>query len=54
VLTHAYELCRANRGAAGVDGETFAAIEACGRERWLGALAGARTAPGTFMHIYES
>jgi len=39
VLAHAYELCRANRGAAGVDGATFEDIEASGREAWLGGLA---------------
>lgn len=39
VLAHAYDCCRAKRGAAGVDGETFAAIESCGRDGWLGELA---------------
>ena len=39
ILAHAYALCRANRGAAGVDGQTFADIESAGRERWLAALA---------------
>jgi len=39
VLAFAYACCRANDGAAGVDGETFAAIEASGQEAWLGALA---------------
>ena len=38
VLAHAYDCCRANRGAAGVDGQTFEDIEAYGRERWLGEL----------------
>ena len=38
VLAHAYALSRANGGAPGVDGETFAHIEASGREHWLGAL----------------
>jgi len=38
VLAHAYALCRANRGAAGVDGQTFGAIEASGVECWLGVL----------------
>ena len=39
VLTIAYYRCEANKGAAGVDGQTFADIEAYGVERWLGELA---------------
>jgi group II intron reverse transcriptase/maturase len=39
VLAHAYQLTRAKRGAAGVDGQDFDAIEAYGVERWLGELA---------------
>lgn len=39
VLAHAYACCQANGGAAGVDGRTFADIEAYGRERWLGELS---------------
>ena len=39
VLEFAYRCCRANRGAAGVDGQTFADIEAYDVERWLGELA---------------
>jgi len=39
VLSHAYACCRANQGSAGVDGQTFADIEAYGIERWLGELA---------------
>src|SRR3954463_8096787 len=38
VLSEAYGACRRNGGAAGVDGETFAAIETAGRKRWLGRL----------------
>jgi RNA-directed DNA polymerase len=38
ILTHAYRLSRAARGAAGVDGITFDDIEAAGVERWLAAL----------------
>src|SRR5262249_37021076 len=39
VLWHAYQCCRANDGAAGVDGQTFADIEAYGLTKWLGELA---------------
>ena len=39
ILSHAYARCRANRGAPGVDGESFAAIESVGLERWLADLA---------------
>jgi len=38
VLAHAYQRCRRNGGACGVDGESFAKIESQGMERWLGAL----------------
>jgi RNA-directed DNA polymerase len=38
ILRHAYALARANAGAAGVDGVTFAQIEASGVERWLAGL----------------
>jgi RNA-directed DNA polymerase len=38
IFAHAYVCCRTNGGAPGVDGETFARIEACGVESWLGAL----------------
>ena len=38
VLAHAYACCRANGGAAGVDGQTFADIEALGLTEWLGEL----------------
>jgi RNA-directed DNA polymerase len=38
VLLHAYACCKANRGAAGVDGQTFEHIEAYGLERWLSEL----------------
>lgn len=39
VLWHAYQCCRANDGAAGVDGQTFEDIEAYGAMKWLGELA---------------
>ena len=39
VLSHAYALSRAARGAPGVDGETFGQIEERGREAWLDELA---------------
>jgi RNA-directed DNA polymerase len=39
VLAFAYQCCKANGGAAGVDGQTFEDIEAYGAERWLDELA---------------
>lgn len=39
VLQIAYYRCEANKGSAGVDGQTFADIEEYGVERWLGELA---------------
>ena len=39
ILAHAYQCCRANGGAAGVDGQSFADIEKYGVERWLDELA---------------
>ncbi len=39
VLWHAYQCCRANDGAPGVDGQTFADIEAYGELQWLRELA---------------
>src|SRR4051794_34154834 len=38
ILSHAYALARANAGAPGVDGVTFAQIEASGVEVWLAGL----------------
>ena len=39
VLFHAYQCCRANDGAPGVDGQTFDDIEQYGVWQWLGELA---------------
>ena len=39
VLAYAYERCKANGGAAGVDNQTFEDIERHGLERWLDELA---------------
>lgn len=38
MLRHAYDLARANAGSPGVDGVTFAQIEADGMEKWLSGL----------------
>src|ERR1700761_4304574 len=38
ILRHAYALARANAGAPGTDGMTFAAVEASGLEKWLAGL----------------
>ena len=38
ILAHAYDLARAKAGAPGVDGESFAMVEAAGREAWLAGL----------------
>jgi len=38
ILRHAYALARVNAGAPGVDGVTFATIEASGLEGWLAGL----------------
>jgi group II intron reverse transcriptase/maturase len=39
VLEFAYRCCKANKGAAGVDGQRFEDIELYGEGRWLGELA---------------
>ena len=39
VLAYAYDCCKSNGGAAGVDGQRFEDIEAYGVERWLDELA---------------
>jgi RNA-directed DNA polymerase len=38
ILQHAYALAKANDGAPGVDGESFADIERRGKEEWLNGL----------------
>ena len=38
VMAHAYDCCKANQGAAGVDGQTFGDIQEYGLDRWLGEL----------------
>src|SRR5713101_1319519 len=38
ILCHAYAVARANAGASGVDGVSFAQIEALGLEAWLAGL----------------
>src|SRR6266571_73053 len=45
ILRHAYALVRANRGAPGVDGVTFAAIEAAG-----GVACWSQEGPGRDPH----
>jgi RNA-directed DNA polymerase len=35
ILLHAYELARANKGAPGMDGQSFEQIESSGVEKWL-------------------
>jgi RNA-directed DNA polymerase len=38
ILAYAYDLAKTNQGAPGVDGQSFAQIEAQGRKRWLTEL----------------
>ena len=38
ILGFAYRRCKANKGAAGVDGQSFRQIEEYGQDRWLGEL----------------
>jgi len=39
ILAHAYAQCCSNKGAPGVDGQSFSDIEAYGVQQWLGELA---------------
>ena len=39
VLAYAYQGCKANKGAPGIDGQDFADVEAYGEEQWLDELA---------------
>src|SRR4029453_8634275 len=39
ILAFAYQCCKTNGGAAGVDGQSFEHIEEYGVERWLDELA---------------
>ena len=56
VLEFAFRECRANGGAAGVDGEAFADIEAHGVERWLGhlreELRGKQYVPAPLLRVW--
>ena len=38
ILFHAYRLARSNKGAPGVDGQSFEEIEAMGLEGWLSGI----------------
>jgi RNA-directed DNA polymerase len=38
ILAHAYQLVKANQGAAGVDGQTFRGIETEGLEKWQAGI----------------
>src|SRR3954462_2367870 len=38
ILHHAYDLMRSNKGTPGVDGVSFAMIEATGLEEWLSGI----------------
>src|ERR1019366_6943150 len=56
VFEEAYRRCRANAGAAGVDGETFEQIEAKGIEQWLERLqkelVAGRYAPKPLLRVW--
>jgi len=56
ILTFAYDCCKSNKGAAGVDGQSFEDIEAYGLPRWLGELTqelkGRRYQPAAVRRVY--
>jgi RNA-directed DNA polymerase len=56
VLLEAYCRCERNAGAAGVDGETFEAIESRGLATWLeelkGELIGGRYRPQALLRVW--
>lgn len=56
VLADAYRRCRANRGAAGIDGQSFDDIETQGRTGWLAdltqELAGKTYAPAPLRRVW--
>jgi RNA-directed DNA polymerase len=54
VLWHAYQCCRANAGSAGVDGQTFEAIEEYGVLKWLGELAEGGLSQGECSHLQQA
>ncbi len=39
ILEHAYQRCKSNAGAGGVDEETFADVVSYGESKWLDELA---------------
>jgi group II intron reverse transcriptase/maturase len=50
ILRFAFDRCRSNRGAPGIDGQSFADIEAYGVDRWLDELA-AELRNGTYQPL---
>ena len=56
ILAEAYRRCRRNRGAPGIDGESFEDIETAGREAWLGRLQqelkGKSYQPGPLLRVW--
>ena len=52
VLAEAYRRCRDNGGAAGVDGQTFEAIESHGVKSWLAALRRKEYQPQPLLRVW--